>query len=247
MTNQPLVAMDTAKREQSLVDAFVLLADTLVDDYDVVDLLDRLVTSAVELLNASAAGLLLADQRGHLSVVASSSEDTRLLEVFQLQNEQGPCLDCIKGSAPVVSDDFAADLERWPIFVPAAQSVGFVSVLAVPMRLRTETIGALNLFSKTPGAHRPEDLPIAQGLADVATIGILQQRSAHRSTVLAEQLQNALSSRVVIEQAKGVLAERRSIGMDAAFDALRRYSRDHNRKLGEVAQQVVRGTLEELG
>lgn len=233
-------------REHSLVEAFVLLADTLGEDYDVVDVLDRLVNTAVGLLPVTAAGLLLDDQRGNLSVVASSSEETRLLEVFQLQNQEGPCLECVSTSAPVISADLDADRARWPLFAPAARAGGFESVLAVPMRLRSQTIGALNLFYDRPGKPQPEETRIAQGLADVATIGILQQRSAHRASALAEQLQYALNSRVVIEQAKGVLAERRSVGMEAAFDVLRRHARDHNLRLGEVAQQVVLGAAEGL-
>ena len=233
-------------RERSLVEAFVLLADTLVEDYDVVDLLDRLVNTAAALLPVNAAGLLLDDQRGNLAVVASSSEETRMLEVFQLQNQQGPCLDCVSSSAPVVCADLEADVARWPLFVPAALAAGFASVLAVPMHLRTQTIGALNLFNDRPGVLSSADSQIAQGLADVATIGILQQRSAHRSSALAEQLQHALNSRVVIEQAKGVLAERRAIGMEAAFEVLRRHARDRNLKLGDAAEQVVRGTSQGL-
>ncbi|MCU1672717.1 MAG: transcriptional regulator [Frankiales bacterium] len=235
-----------AARERSLVEAFVLLADTLVEDYDVVDLLDRLVVTAVALLDVTAAGLLLDDQRGNLAVVASSSEETRLLEVFQLQSQQGPCLDCVSTASPVSSGDLATDLARWPVFVPAAQEAGFGAVLAVPMRLRAQTIGALNLFQAEPVLPAPENARLAQALADVATIGILQQRSAHRSSMLAEQLQNALNSRVGIEQAKGVLAERRGVSMEAAFAVLRRHARDRNLKLSEVAQQVVRGSAEGL-
>jgi GAF domain-containing protein len=234
------------RRERSLVEMFVLLADTLVEDYDVVDLLDRLVTTAVDLLGVTAAGLLLADQQGHLDVVASSSEGTRLLEIFQLQSQQGPCFDCVKGSASVSSIDLAADHDRWPVFVPAALAAGFAAVLAVPMRLRKQTIGALNLFSAAPGLLPAEDVAIAQGLADVATIGILQQRSTDRSSALAQQLQSALNSRVVIEQAKGVLSERHGMGMDSAFEALRKQARDRNLKLGDLAQQLVRGDGDEL-
>ena len=231
-------------RERALVEAFVLLSDTLVADYDVVDLLDKLIKAAVDLLNVTAAGLLLDDQRGFLRVMASSSEETRLLEVFQLQNQQGPCLDCISGSQVVTSANLAGDLHRWPVFVPAALAAGFGSVHAVPLRLREVTIGALNLFTDSPRLLTPGDARIAQALGDVATIGILQQRSAHRTSVLAEQLQAALNSRVIIEQAKGVLAERCAIRMDDAFVLLRRYARDRNLKLGALAGQVVRGEVD---
>jgi transcriptional regulator with GAF, ATPase, and Fis domain len=231
-------------REQSLAEAFVLLADTLVDDYDVVDLLDQLVTVCVGLLGITAAGLLLDDQRGNLAVVASSSEETRLLEVFQLQNNEGPCLDCVRFGTTVVSPDLAADHDRWPSFTPVALSAGVQSIVAVPLRLRLQTIGGLNLFNGRAELIPASDQRLAQALADVATIGILQRRSTHRSTMIAEQLQHALNSRVVIEQAKGVLAERRGLTMEAAFDALRQTARSGNRKLTDVALAVVRGELD---
>jgi GAF domain-containing protein len=231
-------------RENLLADTFVTLADTLVDDYDVVELLDRLVNACVSLLGVTAAGLLLKDQKGNLAVVASSSEESRLLEIFQLQNDEGPCLDCIRTKNTAGSNDLEADREKWPLFVPAALEAGFRSVAALPLRLRDQTIGGLNLFHGGVHPLAADELRLAQALANVATIGILQQRSAHHSSVLAEQLQHALNSRVVIEQAKGVLAERHNVGIDAAFDALRRYARDNNRKLGEVAFAVVRGEID---
>lgn len=237
------LADDPQQRERTLAETFVVLADTLVDDYDVVDLLDQLVAACVRLFSVSAAGLLLDDQRGNLAVVASSSEETRLLEVFQLQNDQGPCLDCIRTGSAVTSGDLAADIERWPTFVPAALSAGVRSVAAVPMRLRDQTIGGLNLFDARAQVVAPGDRRLAQALADVATIGILQHRSAHRSTQVAEQLQHALNSRVVIEQAKGVLAERHGVAMDEAFAVLRHHARQSNLKLTDVAHAVARGEL----
>ena len=234
---------DTAavgSREQALARTFVVLADTLVADYDVVELLDQLVESCVTLLGVTAAGLLLDDQKGHLALVASSSEETTLLEIFQLQNNEGPCLDCVRTGVAVVSADLEADLDRWPTFVPEAVAAGFRSVAAVPLRLRDETIGGLNLFSDATSLLAGDDRQLAQALADVATIGILQQRSAHRNAVLAEQLQHALNSRVIIEQAKGVIAERDQVGMDVAFATLRKHARDQNLKLGDVAASVVR-------
>jgi GAF domain-containing protein len=232
-----------AERASALAEVFVSLADTLVDDYDVVDLLDQLVRACVDLLGVTAAGLLLDDQRGNLTVVASSGEPPRLLEVFQLQNDEGPCLDCVRSGAEVVTGDLASQVERWPLFVPTAIEAGFRSVVAVPLRLRDETIGGLNLFDVSPTALDLDGRRLAQALADVATIGILQQRSTHRSTMLVEQLQHALNSRVIIEQAKGVLAERNGVEMVAAFELLRGYARTHNAKLTDVATSVVRGEL----
>jgi GAF domain-containing protein len=226
-------------REQELANTFVMLADSLVEDYDIVDLLDRLAAACVRLLDVAAAGLLLKDQQGYLAVVASSSEETRLLEIFQLQNDQGPCLDCVRTGAAVVSGDLDADRVRWPLFASFALEAGFRSVAALPLRLREQTIGGLNLFGGRAGPVSPEDQRLAQALADVATIGILQQRSAQRSSMLAEHLQRALNSRVVIEQAKGVLAERNGMSMEAAFGSLRLYSRDHNIKLTNLAVAVV--------
>lgn len=245
--SNPYAPEQPVSREQALADVFVALADTLVDDYDVVELLDQLVHSCVDLLGISAAGLLLDDQRGKLAVVASSNEETRLLEIFQLQSNQGPCLDCVRTGAPVSTGDLSTDLARWPIFVPVALAAGFQAVTALPLRLRHQTIGALNLFKLEAEAVPAADQRLAQALADVATIGILQRRSAHRSSVVAEQLQHALNSRVVIEQAKGVLAERHGVSIDAAFDALRRHARDHNHKLTEVALAVVQDDIDLVG
>jgi GAF domain-containing protein len=228
-------------REQALAETFVMLADTLVEDYDIVDLLDRLAAACVSLLGVTATGLLLDDQKGHLAVVASSSEETRLLEIFQLQNDQGPCLDCVRTGSPVTSADLTADRARWPLFVPVAVAAGFRSVAALPLRLRDQTIGGLNLFRDAAGPVPAADQRLAQALADVATIGILQQRSAHRSAMLAEHLQLALNSRVIIEQAKGVLAERNAVDMTKAFDALRRHARQRNIKLTDLALAVIRG------
>lgn len=231
-------------RERLLTDTFVMLADTLVDDYDVADLLDRLVRATVELMPSSAAGLLLIDQQGKLAIVASSSEETRLLELFQVQNEEGPCLDCIRGGEQVTSNSLVDDLDRWPRFVPRATEIGIRSVTAVPLRLRSEVIGGLNLFQSSGEPLSSDDRRLAQALADVATIGILQQRVVHRRSMLAEQLQQALTSRIAIEQAKGVLAERHGANMDVAFRALRQYARNNNLRLSELANNVVRGEVE---
>ena len=231
-------------RGAQLSERFVALADSLVADYDVVELLEGLVQSCVDLLDVDQGGLLLIDQRGHLQVVAASSEAARLVELLQLQSEEGPCLECVSAGAPVTVPDLSTQQERWPTFAPAAMSVGFSAVHALPLRLREDTIGGLNLF--TSGAARSldaDDLRIAQALADVATIGILQQRSISRASLLAEQLQTALSSRIVVEQAKGVLSERGDLDMQGAFDRLRGYARAHNQRLSDVAARVVHEKL----
>jgi GAF domain-containing protein len=235
-----------ATREQALADTFVHLADTMVDDYDVADLLDQLTNACVAVLGVTAAGLLLDDQKGHLALVASSSHESHLLELFVLQNNEGPCLDCFRTGTAVTSGSLEDDVDRWPLFVPAAHLAGFRSVAAVPLRLRDQTIGVLNLFLDVPEEVPAATRRLAQALADVATIGILQQRSLHRSHVLSEQLQTALTSRIAIEQAKGILAERNNLSMDEAFVALRRFARNHNRKLTDVAHSVVTGGLDPI-
>ena len=236
---EPVGRRTVRNREQELARTFVMLADSLVEDYDIVDLLDRLAAACVRLLGVTAAGLLLDDQQGHLAFVASSSEETRLLEVFQVQHDQGPCLECVRTGTAVVSANLEADHARWPLFASSALAAGFRSVVALPMRLRDQTIGGLNLFDDRAILVPQEDQQLAQALADVATIGILQQRSAQRSTMLAEHLQRALNSRVVIEQAKGILAERNGSSMSAAFDSLRTYAREKNMKLTDLAQAIV--------
>jgi GAF domain-containing protein len=227
--------------ESQLADVFVEMADTLVDDFDVLEFLHVLTERCVELLGVSAAGLLLTDQQDTLQVVAASSERTRLLELFQLQADQGPCVDCFRTGQPVSVVELPA-AGRWPRFTAAAAEVGFAAVHALPMRLRSEVIGALNLFDVQPGALDEGKLRIGQAMADVATIGLLQQRAIHRRDILTEQLQTALNSRVLIEQAKGVLAERLQVDVGKAFVLLRDGARSHNRRLSEVAQAIVDGS-----
>jgi len=226
-------------REQDLATAFVDLADTLVSDYGVADLLYRLVEHTVRLLDAAQAGLLLSDQRGGLHVMASTSEKTKHLELFQLQADEGPCLDCYHSGQAVAVDDLSVEAERWPVFAPVALAEGYVAVHAFPMRLRESTIGALNLFSTRPGAMQDDERHVAQALADIATIGLLQERAIHRNDELVAQLEGALASRVVIEQAKGVLAEQGGLDMGEAFRQLRTYARNNNLRLADVAQQIV--------
>jgi len=227
-----------------LPEAFVELADTLVAGFDIIEFLHVLTDRSVELLGASAGGLLLADPRGDLRVVAASSEQARLVELFQLQNDEGPCLDCFRSGKPVASADLSMESRRWPHFAAIASEAGFAAVQALPMRLRDETIGALNLFRTAPGPFGRADVRVGQALADVATIGLLNERTLRRSETLNEQLQTALNSRVIIEQAKGKLAERLGLDVDDAFNVLRSCARGRNRGLSELSRAFIDGAEE---
>ena len=218
---------------------FVDLADTMVAGFDVIDFLHILTDRSVTLLAVSAAGVMLADPRGELRVAAASSEAAGLIELFQIQNDQGPCLDCFRTAQAVTAADLTGPDQRWPQFAAAAARAGFRSVEALPMRLRDEVIGALNLFRAAPEPLSPADLRVGQALADVATIGLLQERAVRRMEIVAEQLQGALNSRVVVEQAKGKLAERLGVDMDEAFGLLRVYARNSNQLLTDVARNFV--------
>ncbi|HTW07901.1 MAG TPA: GAF and ANTAR domain-containing protein [Acidimicrobiales bacterium] len=229
--------------EVQLARTLVELADTLVADFDVVELLTRLTDSCVEMLEVGAAGLMLAGPNGELRVMASSSEAMRVLELFELQAEEGPCLDCYRSGKPVMGRDLAVVTSRWPRFSAEALAAGFRSVQALPMRLRGTVIGALNLFQVEVGEMRTSDIESAQALADVATIAILQHRASLEAQVLNQQLQRALNSRIIIEQAKGMVAERTGLNMQLAFSALRTYARDHNQRLAVVAEAVIDGSL----
>jgi ANTAR domain-containing protein/GAF domain-containing protein len=225
-----------------LSDTFVGLADTMVADFDVIDFLHMLTDRSVALLAASAAGVVLADPRGQLRGAAAASEAAGLVELFQIQNDQGPCLDCFRTGQRISAADLEGPDQPWPRFAAAAIQAGFRAVEAVPMRLRDQVIGALNLFRADSGPLDLADLRVGQALADVATIGLLQERSLRRSETIAEQLQAALNSRVVIEQAKGKLAERLTIDMDQAFRMLRDYARNSNQRLTDVARNFVDST-----
>jgi transcriptional regulator with GAF, ATPase, and Fis domain len=229
-------------RQEQVAEAFVELADTLVDEFDVVDFLHQVTFRCAKVLGASAAGVLLTDQRGALRVVAASTEQTRLLELLQLQTNQGPCPECFHAGRAIAVADLSTAADRWPDFVTEAQKAGFVSVHALPMRLRNEIIGALNLFGSEPVALDRDTIRLGQAMADVATIGLLQARAIRQRETLAEQLQTALNSRVVIEQAKGVIAERCRIDMDHSFTLLRDTARASNRQLSELARAVVDGS-----
>lgn len=226
-----------------LVKTLVELADTLVDDFDVVELLTLLTDRCVEVLDVATAGVMLVSPGGDLRVVASSSEAMRVVELFELQAEEGPCPDCYRTGEPVMQADLSKIGGRWPNFGPVAWEAGFRSVQAVPMRLRGNVIGALNLFRDHTGEVDEETVLAGRALADVATIAILQHRAASEAQRLNEQLDHALNSRVVIEQAKGMVAERSGLDMGQSFARLRSYARNHNRRLADVAGAVVDGTL----
>ena len=233
----------SSERQADINRSFVALASSLVNGYDVVDLLVQLTEDCARLLDIASAGLLLADGRGVLHVVAASTEATRLLEVHQLQRAEGPCRDCYLDGAPVSVADLSAVAQRWPSFVPAAVSLGFASVHALPLRLRGSRLGALGLFGSHVGALASDDLALGQALADVASVALVQDRAAADSSTVNEQLQTALTGRVVLEQAKGVLAQLGDLEMAAAFAALRRYARDRNLRLSDVAAAVVDRSL----
>lgn len=230
-------------REHRLIDTFVRLTDTLVDEYDVVDLLQNLVDSVVDIFDASAAGILLANQHQELEVVASTSERSSFVGLLQLDAGEGPCVECFATGRPVSVSDRAEMQRRWPAFAAASVESGYASVHAIPMRLRDATLGSLNLFRETEGELNPDDALAAQALTDVATISILQQRTLEHAALTQAQLQRALDSRVVIEQAKGFVAFTHSVDTEAAFVLLRQYARAHQERLADVARAVVERRL----
>ncbi|MGO9342155.1 MAG: GAF and ANTAR domain-containing protein [Acidimicrobiales bacterium] len=231
-------------REEWLARTFVELVDTLVADFDVIDLMSTLVDRCAELLESSEVGLALADVHGELRVLASSSERMRVLELIEIQNDEGPCRDCFISGEQLVNQRLDALEGRWPNFGSEARSAGFKMVHALPLRLRNETIGAMNIFNVDLVELTAQEVNLAQALADAATIGILQERAVRYGVELAGQLQQALNSRIVIEQAKGVVAERLRVGMDEAFDRMRGYARGNRRRLGEVAVNLIDGSLD---
>ena len=224
---------------ERLTDLFVEVADSLVADFDLIDFLHKLTDNAAAISGADAVGLMLADHHGKLRFMAASNEQGEMLELFQLQNSEGPCMDCYTSGEPVVNEDLATAAKRWPIFAPAAEQAGFRSVHAFPMRLRDDTIGALNLFGHEDVAFADHEIRVVQALADIATIALLQERSIARADSLTEQLQGALNSRIIIEQAKGALAQMEGISPDAAFELLRSTARSHHRRLVDVAEEVL--------
>jgi transcriptional regulator with GAF, ATPase, and Fis domain len=230
--------MSTLSAER-VAKVFVEVTDTLVDEFDVIEFLELVTSRASELVGSSAAGLLLADEHGRLQFMAASDEQAHLVELFQVQAREGPCQDCYRQGTPVSTSDLREASDRWPLFAPRAIAAGFRSVHAFPLRLRKEVIGALNLFGTSTGEIAAADVQIVQALADLATIGLLQERAVRHSEILTEQLQGALNSRVTIEQAKGALAQRHSISVDESFQLLRSYARNHNLRLGDVARSAL--------
>ena len=233
----------SADRERGVTRAFVALSNSLIQDFDLVELLSGLTADCARLLDIESAGLLLADSSGVLHVLAASSERTRNLELFQLQRAEGPCLDCFHSGRPVLVPDLGQTTDQWPQFVPKATGAGFASMHALPMRLHDEVLGALGLFSTSVGPLHDDDVSLAQALAHVACVAIVQDKVAAGRDAVAAQLQRALDSRVVLEQAKGILAQLGGLDMDQAFAALRRHARDNNQRLTEVARAVVRREL----
>ncbi len=229
--------------EQRLTQVFVELADTLVDEFDALDFLSTLTERSVELLHADAAGVIVNDLRGNLHVVASTTDQAQVLELFELQNEEGPCLDCFNSGRPIVNVGISEARSRWPRFTAAASEVGYSSAHAIPLRLRDSVVGAMNLFCVNASRLGDQDVALGQALADIATIGLLQERAVRQSGLIAEQLQTALNSRVVVEQAKGVLLASAGIDVHHAFQLMRDYSRRHNQPVKTVAESVIHRVL----
>jgi len=236
--------VDGSGREAAIVETFVRLADTLVDTYDVIDFLQYLCERCVELIGIDEAGVLLATPAGNLQAVAASSEQTRLLELFEVQNSDGPCLDSFRSGEEVSAVDLEQARDRWPMFAGQALRYGFRGVLSVPLRLRQQVIGALNLLTAQPVPLGTLDAALARALADTATIGLLQERTTSEATASASGLQRALTSRISIEQAKGILSERTGVGVDQAFESLRSYARRHQAGITIIAERVVRRELD---
>lgn len=226
-------------RERAVTSSFVSLAGRLAQGDDAVDLLAELTADCAELLDIDSAGLLLANTRGVLNLLAASSEASRDLELLQLQSEEGPCLDCYRDGAAITVPDLRQEAQRWPRFTTAAAEAGFVSVHAVPMRLRNRRLGALGLFGTKAGKLNDDDLSLGQALADVASISLVQDRAAADGKSVTDQLQKALNSRMVLEQAKGLLAQQGDLDMPEAFAAIRRFAHDRGERLTDVARALV--------
>jgi transcriptional regulator with GAF, ATPase, and Fis domain len=231
------------KRDEWLARTFVELADTLVADYDIVDFLSTLADRCVEFLETVEVGLVLLDRQGRLQVMAASTERMRVAELFEVQNEEGPCFECLREGEQVLNRRLDSAQDRWPRFAPLARETGFQMVHALPLRLRRDVIGAVNVFDTELRERTTQQVNLTQALADAATIGILQERTVRRQIDVAGQLQGALNSRIVIEQAKGVVAEQQRVSMEDAFAMLRGYSRTSRIPLSDVARAVIDRSL----
>jgi transcriptional regulator with GAF, ATPase, and Fis domain len=240
INNTTLDTGSTGSSDDRVSRAFVELADTLVDDFDTMEFLGMLAERCVDLLEVAAAGVILVDSRGNLRVAAASSERAELLELLAIQSQDGPCIECVHDGQAVSSPDLTRETARWPVFAEAARAAGFRTAHALPLRLRRQIVGVLTLMGHSPGEIGADSIRLGQALADVATIGIIQQRTIERGAILSEQLQTALNSRVILEQAKGVLSELGgNLPMNEAFELLRRYARAHGRPLTELARAIV--------
>jgi GAF domain-containing protein len=244
MTSRDLPGEDLDARALQVAESFVTLADTLVDNFDVVELLDRLVADCVDLLDVGAAGILLLSADRSLDLVACSDELSRLTEVLQVESHAGPAVEAVRTGEPVEVTDLAELTRRWPVFAHILGDAGYSTTYVVPMRLRDTTIGALSLFQSANVPLTEFDRRLAKALADVATIGILQHRAVESASVLVDQLQVALDTRIVVEQAKGVIAEYGGLEMGAAFEALRSHARNGRTKLSDVARSLVARELD---
>ena len=235
--------MNDISRENRITSAFVAVADTLTSNFDVVELLQTLVGHCTDILDTDAGGLMLVDDSGVLQLMTSTSEGADFVEVMQLTAHSGPCIECFASGRTVSLTDIRDAPDEWRVFRDSALEQGFRSVHAIPLKLREITIGTLNLLRDDTGELPEHDLVAARALADVATIGIIQERTIRETDVVREQLQNALNSRITIEQAKGVVAHRRSITPEEAFDVIRRYARSHSMTLSSVAAALVDRSL----
>jgi GAF domain-containing protein len=230
--------MNTPTRETRINSAFVAVADTLTSDFDVVDLLHTLVQECTSILDTDAGGLMLVDGAGTLQLMTSTSEAADFVEIMQINADSGPCIDCFTSGTAVTVPDIEDTGGRWPAFRAAALQSGFRSAHATPLRLRGQVIGTMNLFAARPGALTDRDAAVAQALSDVATIAILQERIVREGTILAEQLHRALDSRILVEQAKGMLSHSLSVTMDEAFEVLRTYARTNNLTIRAVSSGI---------
>jgi GAF domain-containing protein len=231
-------------REALVIDTFITLADTLAGDYDVSELLHVLVDRCGEVLRAATAGVVLESHEGGLRLAAAMTEEMEAVEEAEMAAGSGPCVDAYRSKEPVVVPDLSACEERWPDLVPRLLAMGMRAGHAFPLRLREDCIGALNLYRRQPGEFDEDDIRLAQSFADIAAIGILQHRTVAEAELRVAQLQHALDSRVVIEQAKGVLAQRHRVTVGEAFAELRRHARDGNRKIHDLAREVVEGAID---